>query len=157
MYFINKNKRSSNSISIISQLDIYKKHYEGLYCVGCESFLLEKDLIDGKCPDHDAVPVRHSEENYFFKLSKYSETIVNHLEKNISFLKPSSKRNELINFVKNLEDISISRSRSSLPWGVQVPNDPDHTIYVWFDALINYIRVVGYGIDNDRFKQLQLF
>ncbi|MBL8029517.1 MAG: methionine--tRNA ligase [Fibrobacteres bacterium] len=132
--------------------DIYKKHYEGNYCVGCEAFLLEKDLVDGKCPDHNSLPIKQSEENYFFKLSKYSTKICEYIESNSEFIQPKSKRNELINFVKNIEDISISRNRNTLPWGVEVPHDPEHTMYVWFDALINYIRTIGYGKDEEKFK-----
>lgn len=133
--------------------DIYKKHYEGYYCVGCEAFLLERDLVDGKCPNHGAAPVRQSEENYFFKLSKYSKTILEYLEKNNDFLQPSWKMQELVNFVQNMEDISISRSRTSLPWGIEVPNDPEHTMYVWFDALTNYIRVLGFDNDMKKFNK----
>jgi len=132
--------------------DLYKKYYEGLYCIGCEAFILEKDLVGGKCPDHEQEPLKYAEENYFFKLSKYSKVIIEYLEKNTRFLKPDSKRTELINFIKEMEDISVSRNRSNLPWGVEVPDDPDHTIYVWFDALINYIRVIGFDDDPGRFE-----
>lgn len=133
--------------------DIYKKHYEGLYCVGCESFLLERDLIDGKCPQHNEKPLRHSEENYFFKLSKYSKQILAYLEKNPDFLKPKSKLQELKNFIKNIEDISISRNKENLPWGVDVPTDCNHVMYVWFDALTNYISTIGYNKNSDIFNQ----
>lgn len=131
--------------------DIYKKHYQGLYCIGCESFILERDLADEKCPDHGAKLIPHSEENYFLKLSNYSGEILEFLKRTPDFLKPKSKIKELINFIENIEDISISRSRSSLPWGVEVPGDPEHTMYVWFDALTNYIRVLGFDHDIDRF------
>lgn len=131
--------------------DIYKKHYEGLYCIGCESFIHERDLIDGKCPNHDSKPILYSEENYFFRLSNYSNQILEFLNSNPSFLKPKSKIQELKNFVENLEDISVSRSRTNLPWGVPVPNDPKQTIYVWFDALTNYIRVIGFDKDMESF------
>lgn len=94
----------------------------------------------------------HSEENYFFKLSKYADPILDYLGKNPDFLKPKSKLPELINFLKKMDDISISRSRSNLPWGIQVPNDPQHTMYVWYDALTNYIRVLGFDEDPERFK-----
>ncbi len=133
--------------------DIYKKHYEGLYCVGCESFLLERDLIDGKCPLHYEKPLKHSEENYFFKLSKYSKQIFEYLEKNPNFLKPKSKLQELKNFIKNIEDISISRNKENLPWGVDVPTDCNHVMYVWFDALTNYISTIGYNKNPDIFNQ----
>jgi len=132
--------------------DIYKKYYEGYYCVGCEAFLLERDLVDGKCPNHGAAPVRQSEENYFFRLSKYSGAILEYLQNNPDFLKPEAKMQELTNFVKNMEDISISRSRANLPWGIEVPDDPEHTMYVWFDALTNYIRVLGFDNDMERFN-----
>jgi len=136
-----------------SRGDIYKKYYEGLYCVGCEAFVLEKDLIKGNCPNHGAPPVVQSEENYFFRLSRYASAILNYLNENHDFIKPSSKIPELINFLKNLEDISISRVRENLPWGIEVPNDSSHTMYVWFDALTNYIRAVGFGLDQERFDQ----
>lgn len=132
--------------------DIYKKHYEGLYCVGCEAFLLERDLVEGNCPDHGKPPQKYSEENYFFRLSKYSEKISEYVKTNPDFLKPSSKRQELLNFLKDMEDISISRDRTNLPWGIEVPNDSQHTIYVWFDALTNYIKVLGYDYDMSKFN-----
>lgn len=132
--------------------DIYKKHYEGLYCVGCEAFLLDRDLVDGKCPDHGTVPLKHSEENYFFKLSKYAKPILDFLATHQDFVKPKTKLQELVNFIKKMEDISISRSRQNLPWGIQVPNDPEHTMYVWFDALTNYIKVLGFNEDLARFN-----
>lgn len=133
--------------------DIYKKHYEGLYCVGCEAFLLERELENGRCPVHGLTPVRHAEENYFFRLSNYAGQILRHIEENPDFLKPASKTAELANFLRTLEDISVSRARSSLPWGVEVPGDPGQTMYVWFDALTNYIRVLGFDHDLERFSQ----
>jgi methionyl-tRNA synthetase len=132
--------------------DIYKRHYEGLYCVGCEAFLLERDLIDGKCPNHCKSPVKYSEENFFFRLSKYSKAIIDHVDSHSDFLKPSSKKQELLNFLREMEDISISRNRSNLPWGIEVPDEPDHTMYVWFDALTNYIRTIGFDNDLERFN-----
>lgn len=131
--------------------DIYKKHYEGLYCVGCEAFLLERDLVDGKCTNHGTAPILHSEENYFFSLSRYSKSILKYLGDNPDFVKPNWKTQELVNFLKNLEDISISRARINLPWGIEVQEDPDHIMYVWFDALTNYIRVLGFDYDMNRF------
>jgi methionyl-tRNA synthetase len=132
--------------------DIYKRHYEGLYCVGCEAFLLERDLVEGKCPNHGKAPVKHSEENYFFRLSRYAELITDYVNRSPDFLKPASKRQELLNFLRDMEDISISRNRANLPWGIEVPADPDHTMYVWFDALTNYIRVLGFDGDPERFN-----
>lgn len=131
---------------------IYKRHYEGLYCVGCETFLRERDLVDGKCPDHGSKPLKHSEVNYFFRLSKYPKHIIQYINDNENFLKPVSKKQELINFLKDMEDISISRNRAALPWGIEVPGDSEHTMYVWFDALTNYIRVIGFDNDIDRFN-----
>ncbi|HOW27422.1 MAG TPA: class I tRNA ligase family protein [Elusimicrobiota bacterium] len=133
--------------------DIYKKNYSGLYCVGCESFLLEKDLVDGKCPHHGVEPQRQSEENYFFRLSKYRERLLEDLQKNPHFVQPSSKTAELANFIREMDDISISRNRQNLPWGIEVPGDPSQVIYVWFDALTNYINVLGFHGDKKRFNE----
>lgn len=132
--------------------DIYKKSYTGQYCNGCESFKTEKDLVDGKCPDHFNTEVKEiSEENYFFKLSNYKEVLTKYISEN-DFLKPESKKNELLNIIDEFDEISISRLRTALPWGVEVPNDPTQTIYVWFDALINYIVAAGWNNDNTKFN-----
>jgi methionyl-tRNA synthetase len=133
--------------------DIYKKEYTGLYCVGCEEFKTEKDLVDGKCPLHDKAPISYAEENYFFRLSKYTKPLLAMLDSNPEFVKPASKHTELYNFIaQGLEDISISRLKKNLPWGVPVPNDPDQVMYVWFDALTNYVNVLGYGTDAEKLK-----
>ncbi len=124
--------------------DIYKKKYEGLYCVGCEAFKVEKDLINGKCPDHGKEPVFYSEENYFFKLSKYRESLLEYIDNNKEFIVPATKVDELKNFVKDMDDISISRLKENLPWGIDVLNDPSQVVYVWFDALSNYIGAIGF-------------
>lgn len=133
--------------------DIYKKKYSGKYCVGCERFITEKELVDGKCPDHGTVPEERNEENYFFKLTNYKRHLLDWLEKNPNVLKPSSKRGELKRIIEEIEDISISRVKKKLPWGIDVPGDPDQVMYVWFDALTNYILAVGYGEDEERFEQ----
>lgn len=133
--------------------DIYKKEYKGLYCVGCESFKTEKDLVDGLCPDHGTAPVLVVEENYFFRLSRYREQLLEHFRSTSGFLTPGARLKELENFVEELEDISISRSKDKVPWGIPVPGDPDQTIYVWFDALPNYIGAVGYANDPQRFAE----
>ncbi len=126
--------------------DIYKKTYTGLYCVGCESFKIEKDLVDGKCPDHNRVPETLSEENYFFKLSKYQKQIEDFFEQNPNFVYPEHRFKEMKNILKNgLEDVSISRVKEKLPWGVPVPDDKNQVMYVWFDALTNYISALGWG------------
>lgn len=121
--------------------DIYKKEYTGLYCVGCEEFKTEKELVDGKCPDHGKEPIEVSEENYFFKLSKYRDQLINWLDSS-EILFPEQKRAELKNWIKNMDDISISRVKDKLPWGIEVPNDPTQVMYVWFDALTDYINVL---------------
>jgi methionyl-tRNA synthetase len=130
--------------------DIYKGTYTGMYCVGCESKKLEKDLINGKCPDHDTVPETLDEVNWFFRLSKYKDTLLEnaHREK---FLYPSFKSTELVNLIEECEDISISRDRKIVPWGIQVPDDDTQTIYVWFEALLNYIFALDGATEFDDF------
>ena len=141
--------------------DIYKKKYSGLYCVGCESFLTEKDLVEGKCPYHDKEPELKEEENYFFKLSKYSEHLLKWLEENPEVLKPKKKLGELKKTITETEDISISRLKENLPWGIEVPGDPEQVFYVWFDALTNYVNVLGFGTDEKKLNEwwpgIQLF
>ncbi len=132
--------------------DLYKKEYEGLYCVGHEAFITEKDLVDGKCPDHGTEPQHLKEENYFFKLSKYSETIRQKIESDELLVLPQERKNEILSFVtKGLEDISFSRPRRP-DWpeglGVPVPGDQSQVMYVWCDALANYITAIGYGRDD---------
>lgn len=132
--------------------DIYKGFYKGLYCVGCEAFLTEKDLIDGLCPTHKKKPELISEENYFFKLSKYRQDLLDYYKTHPSFIQPESRKNEVINYVKDhLEDISISRQ--NLKWGISFPKDKTHKFYVWFDALLNYLTGIGFGWDEDKFKR----
>lgn len=128
--------------------DIYKGEYVGLYCVGCEEFKTELQLEDGLCPDHKRAPEELKEENYFFKLSAYRDQLVAHFEANPDFVQPKSRRNEILNYIKDhMEDVSISRQ--SLEWGIPVPGgDGKDVLYVWFDALINYLSVVGYGTDE---------
>ncbi len=131
--------------------DIYKKSYSGLYCVGCESFKTEKDLIDGKCPDHLREPEVLTEENYFFRLSKYQEPLEFLFEQRKDFVFPESRYNEMYNILKSgLEDISISRSTEKLSWGVPVPNDDTQVMYVWFDALTNYVTALGWGSEDTK-------
>lgn len=131
--------------------DIYKKSYSGLYCVGCEAFKTEKDLIDGKCPDHLKEPELLTEENYFFRLSKYQEPLEFLFDKQKDFVYPESRYNEMYNVLKNgLEDISISRAKEKLSWGIPVPGDDTQVMYVWFDALTNYITALGWGGDDTK-------
>lgn len=131
--------------------DIYKKSYTGLYCYGCESFKTEKDLVGGKCPDHNRAPEVLSEENYFFRLSRYQEPLQFLFESRPDFVFPESRHKEMYNILKSgLEDISISRSREKLSWGIPVPGDDSQVMYVWFDALTNYITALGYGSKDDK-------
>lgn len=134
--------------------DIYKKNYKGLYCVGCEEFKLERDLVDGKCPDHLTKPEAIEEENYFFSLSKYQDFLLDLFKKNKDFVHPQNKYNEAYQIIKGgLEDVSISRPKTRLPWGVPVPGDDDHVMYVWFDALTNYLSGVGFTSDKKKFEK----
>lgn len=141
--------------------DIYKKRYSGKYCVGCERFITEKELVDGKCPDHGTVPEEKEEENYFFKLSNYKEHLLKWVDSNPDVLKPKQKVEELKRIINDIEDISISRLRENLPWGIDVPDDPKQVFYVWFDALTNYVNVIGFGTDEKRLNEwwpgIQLF
>lgn len=135
--------------------DIYKAFYNGLYCVGCESFITGKDLIDGKCVEHGKEPELIEEENYFFRLSKYTDEIKNKIKSNELKIFPETRKNEILSLLKSgLEDISFSRPAKDLPWGVPVPGDASHTMYVWCDALSNYISVLGYGsCDESKFNK----
>ena len=137
---------------IYDQGDIYKKNYEGLYCVPCESYWLERQLVDGKCPDCGRPVEKMAEESYFFKLSKYQDRILEYIETHPDFIQPVSRRNEMINFIKQgLEDLCITRT--TFDWGIPVPFDPKHVVYVWFDALLNYFTAIGYGTDGEKFKK----
>jgi len=128
--------------------DIYKSEYEGWYCTPCESFWTESQLVDGKCPDCGRQVERVKEEGYFFKLSKYGDRLLQYYDEHPDFIQPESRRNEMINFIKSgLEDLFVSRS--SFDWGIKVPFDPRHVIYVWIDALSNYITALGYSTDHD--------
>lgn len=133
--------------------DIYKKTYKGLYCVGDEMFLRESDLVNGKCPNHPNVdPIEVEEENYFFRLSNYQEKLLAYLS-DPSVVLPDWRREEAIHFVQNgLEDFSISREKARMSWGIPVPGDDSQVIYVWFDALTNYISTLGWP-DGENFKK----
>lgn len=123
--------------------DIYKGEYEGWYCVPCETFWTDLQLKDGKCPECGREVDKLKEESYFFKLSKYQDKVLEHIEKTPDFIQPESRRNEIINFIKQgLHDLSISRT--SFSWGIPVPDEPKHVFYVWFDALLNYVSALNY-------------
>lgn len=128
--------------------DIYLSKYEGLYCTPCESFFTENQLVDGKCPDCDREVQAKSEEAYFFKLSKYQDQLTEHIKKHPEFIQPESRKNEMINnFLKpGLQDLCVSRT--SFEWGIPVDFDPKHVVYVWLDALTNYITNIGYDPDG---------
>lgn len=134
---------------LYEQGDIYKSNYEGWYCTPCESFWTETQLVEGKCPDCGREVHKTKEESYFFRLSKYRDRIIQLFEDNPEFLQPESRKNEMVNnFLKEgLDDISVTRS--SFDWGVKVPFDPEHVVYVWIDALSCYITALGYGTEND--------
>jgi methionyl-tRNA synthetase len=131
--------------------DIYWKAYEGRYCVGCEKFITEKDLVDGKCPDHDREPETVQEENYFFKLSKYSDRVREMIENDTIRILPATRKAELLAFIDSgLEDVSFSRPENPILWGIPVPNDDEHhqMMYVWCEELSNYISALGYGRED---------
>jgi len=132
--------------------DIYQKKYQGLYCVGCEAFITKKDLIEGKCKIHQKEPEVTEEENYFFKLSRYAKEIEEKIERDEVKIVPAERKNEILSFIRQgLEDVSFSRPRKDLKWGIPVPNDDSQTIYVWADALVNYLSALGYP-GGERFK-----
>lgn len=130
---------------LLKQDDIYKGEYEGWYCTPCESFFLERQLVNGNCPDCGRPVELVKEESYFFRMSKYADRLLKHYEENPDFIQPESRKNEMINnFIKpGLEDLAVSRT--TFDWGIKVPGDPKHVIYVWIDALSNYITALGYG------------
>jgi methionyl-tRNA synthetase len=129
--------------------DIYQGSYSGLYCRGCERFLTEKELVDGNCPDHQTAPVPISESNYFFRMSKYQDWLIDHIRNNPGFITPERYKNEVLAFLREpLEDLCISRPKSRLTWGISLPFDDDFVTYVWFDALINYLTGIGYPDGN---------
>ncbi|MGC9602267.1 MAG: methionine--tRNA ligase [Minisyncoccia bacterium] len=138
---------------LVSAGDIYKREYEGLYCVGHEAFITEKDLVDGKCPDHGTMPEFLKEENYFFRLSKYTVEIRRKIESDKLRIIPETRKNEILSLLGGgLEDVSFSRPRKA-DWppglGVPVPGDASQVMYVWCDALSNYITALGFGTDDD--------
>jgi len=125
--------------------DIYFSDYEGLYCFGCERFYMERELVDGKCPDHQTEPQTIKESNYFFRMGKYQDWLRDHIQAHPQFIRPERYKNEVLSFLKDpLEDLCISRPKSRLSWGITLPFDKEYVTYVWFDALINYISAVNY-------------
>lgn len=135
--------------------DIYKKNYKIKYCVGCELEKTDSELVDGKCPDHPNMEIEIiEEENYFFRFSKYQKQLLDLYGKNPDFVLPNKRLNEVRSFVEmGLEDFSISRLKSKMPWGVPVPGDDEQVMYVWFDALVNYISTLGWPNDMEKFEK----
>ena len=147
-------KLAAQKLWLACENDIYKGQYKGLYCVGHETFIKESELEGGICPDHKTKPQELELESYFFALSKYAKKLENIIESGELKIVPEKRRNEMLGFLRSgLEDISISRPKSQLEWGVEVPNDPDHVMYVWFDALSNYISAIGYESDSQKFER----
>lgn len=134
--------------------DIYKDTYEGFYCSGCEAYVTEKDLVDGNCPTHKKPVHKFSEENYFFRLSKYSDKIKELIESDTLRIVPNFRKREFLNVVKEgLTDVSFSRPKTALTWGIPVPDDSSQTMYVWCDALSNYITALDYEHDGELFQK----
>lgn len=142
---------------------IYQGSYEGNYCVGCEEFKTDSDLVEGEgafaeelvCAIHSKPVERLEETNYFFKLSEFQQPLLDHYQQNPNFIQPESARNEVISFVRReLTDLSISRSKDKFDWGIDIPWDHNHVTYVWFDALLNYITAIGYGEDQRKLESL---
>lgn len=135
---------------LYDQGDIYKASYEGWYCTPCEAFWAESRLEEGNCPDCGRPVELLQEESYFFRISKYADRMLRHIEEHPEFIQPISRRNEMVSFIKSrLEDLCVSRT--TFNWGIPVPFDPKHVIYVWVDALTNYISALGYGTEDDSF------
>jgi len=133
---------------------IYKAEYTGRYCVPCERFFTDKDLIDDKCPECNRATNEIVESNYFFKMGQYQEWLIKYIENNPDFIQPAFRANETLGFLKKpLNDLCISRPKERLAWGIELPFDSDYVCYVWFDALINYISGAGYGVDMEKFNQ----
>jgi methionyl-tRNA synthetase len=131
--------------------DIYFSEYEGLYCYGCERFYTERELVDGACPDHQSPPETIKESNYFFRMSRYQQWLIDHIQRHPDFIRPERYRNEVLAFLREpLEDLCISRPKSRIKWGITLPFDPDYVTYVWFDALLNYVSALGYP-DGERY------
>ncbi len=142
---------------LYDQGDIYKGYYEGLYCTPCEAFFTESQLVDGKCPDCGREVQPAKEEAYFFRMSKYAQRLIDHINAHPEFIQPVSRKNEMMNnfLLPGLQDLCVSRT--SFTWGIQVPFDPKHVIYVWLDALTNYITGIGYDCDGSSTEQFEKF
>ena len=140
---------------LYEQGDIYKGAYEGWYCTPCESFWTESQLVDGKCPDCGREVVKAKEEAYFFKMSKYADRLIEHINTHPEFIQPESRKNEMMNnfLLPGLQDLCVSRT--SFKWGIPVDFDPKHVVYVWLDALTNYITGIGYDCGRRKHRAVQ--
>jgi len=137
---------------VYDQGDIFISEYQGWYCTPCETFFIERQLVDGKCPDCGRDVELLKEESYFFNMAKYAPSLLEHIEKHPEFIQPESRRNEVINFIKNgLDDLCVSRT--TFKWGIPVPFNDNHVVYVWFDALINYLSAIGYLDDEEKYHK----
>ncbi len=156
-YFVrtteDRHKQAAQKMWQACAQDIYKSVYSGLYCTGCEQYYTATEAVEGKCPIHKTVLKQLEMESYFFALSKYQDQLLELINSDQLRIIPAKRRNEMLQFAKNLEDVSISRPKSVLNWGVEVPGDPDHVMYVWFDALTNYISSIGYNDDPEMFAK----
>lgn len=147
-------KKSAQKLWQACEKDIYKGDYEGLYCVGCERYYTQSEAVDNCCPIHKKPLKKLKIQSYFFKLSKYQDQLKKLITEESLKILPAKRRNEMLSFIeKGLEDVSISRPKSELNWGVEVPGDSDHVMYVWFDALSNYISAIGYALDQENFDK----
>jgi methionyl-tRNA synthetase len=136
---------------VYDQGDIFLSQYEGWYCTPCETFFTARQLVDGKCPDCGREVELLKEESYFFNMAKYADRLLKHIEEHPEFIQPESRRNEVVSFIKmGLEDLCVSRT--TFKWGIPVPFNDKHVVYVWFDALINYLSAIGYGSDQEKFE-----
>ncbi len=135
--------------------EVYRSTYTGWYCTPCESFWTELQLKEGKCPDCGREVQQLAEDNYFFKLAKHQEWLIQYIQDHPDFIRPEMRKNEILGFLRQpLEDLCITRLRSRLTWGIDYPTSKDHVVYVWFDALLNYISAIGYKQDDKKFKEL---
>jgi len=149
-----EHKRAAQKLWTSCSEDIYMGDYIGLYCVGHEAYIKEADLVDGMCPEHKTEPQKLELKSYFFKLSKYADALKQKIVSGEFKIIPEKRKNEILSFIDSgLEDISISRPKSQLEWGVDVPGDDTHVMYVWFDALSNYISAIGYENDHNMFNK----
>ena len=160
-YFIRTTDQNHKKVvaNVLRELEqkgeIYKASYKGWYCVPCESFWTKLQLVEGKCPDCHREVQELKEENYFFKLSKHQDWLINYITDHPDFVRPEIRKNEILGFLRQpLEDLCITRPRARLAWGIDYPTSKDHVVYVWFDALINYVSGIGFTIDEKKFKKL---